>query len=308
MDRQEHRIATADTHTIPVFQWHHDSARAVIHLMHGMSEHALCYEDVAETLHQAGYAIIAHDHRCHGHSCPPEQLGQASPQDSFRAICDDVLRVNRSIHAWYTDKPVYLLGHSMGSFIAQIFAQEHSGQIDGLLLEGTNYAPSWYLALAGLIARFECWRQGPNEHSSLLHALSFGQFNRAFRPVRTEFDWLSRDIGFVDGYIADPLCGNPVSNLYWQQMLQSMVLMSKHSSFARIRQNLPVYLFAGSRDPVGGFGKNVRKLGHLLERLGLHHVTTRIYPDARHDILHETNRQEVRNDLLDWLQGLPGRI
>ncbi len=294
-------IQSQDGYPVPVYHWPHPQAQGVVHILHGMSEHARCYTDVAEVLHTAGFAVVAHDHRCHGLACPAEQLGRASNNNSFRALCDDVLPVNQSIRQWYPQRPLLLLGHSMGSFISQIFAQEHSDKIDALLLEGSNYAAPWYLALAGLIARFECWRQGDDAQSAVLNALSFAQFNRAFRPCRTDFDWLSRDSHFVDTYIADPLCGTPVSNLYWLQMLNAMVLMSKRSQMEKIRKDLPIYLFAGTRDPVGGFGKGVLALDRLLKKCGIHSVTTTLYPDARHDILHETCKEAVFTDMLRWM-------
>ncbi len=294
-------IPGQDGHLIPLYHWPVDNPLAVVHILHGMSEHGRCYDDVAQTLQASGLAVIAHDHRCHGAACDIHQLGQASEQDSFRRICDDVLLVNRAIRGWYPQRPLLLLGHSMGSFIAQIFAQEHSSEIDALLLEGSNYAAPWYLGLAGLIAALETWRQGPQGQSALLHALSFGQFNRLFRPNRTRYDWLSRDPRFVDRYIADPLCGTQVSNLYWKQMLQAMVTMSRLSSMRAICKDLPIYVFSGEKDPVGGQGKGVKKLVEVLKSSGIRQVDMQLYPDARHDILHETHRDRVIADMVAWM-------
>ncbi len=301
MQAHERHLTTGDGHSIPIYHWDADAPRAVIHLLHGMSEHALCYADVVAELTQAGYSVAAHDHRCHGHACSPDKLGQASKRDSFERICDDVLLVNTHLRHQYPGLPIFLLGHSMGSFIALIFAQRHSNLIHGLLLEGSGYNPPWFLRLAAFIARIEVRRQGATGQSRLLHLMSFGDFNRRFRPTRTDYDWLSRDEAFVDRYMADPLCGRQVSNLFWAQMLKALVAMSQQDSIRHIDSSLPIYLFAGERDPVGKMGRSVRQLQQRLQHAPIRQVDLRLYAEARHDLLHETCRQEVIHDLLTWL-------
>ncbi len=303
MQRKEQHIAVGDGHAIPLYTWETISPRAIVHIMHGMSEHALCYEDTALALTEAGYGVAAHDHRCHGHACAQEKLGQASERDSFARICDDVLLVNTQLRHQYPGLPIYLLGHSMGSFIAQIFAQQHPGLIHALLLEGSGYNPVWFLRLAAFIARVEVYRQGADAQSRLLHRMSFGDFNRHFRSPRTDYDWLSRDQAFVDRYMADPLCGRQVSNLFWAQMLRALIPMSRPEQMRHIDSSLPIYLFSGDCDPVGHMGRSVGKLQHKLKRAHIRQVDLRLYPQARHDLLHETCRDEVIRDLLDWLQG-----
>ncbi len=305
MQAHERRLTTGDGHNIPIYHWESPQPKAVIHLLHGMSEHALCYADVATELTAAGYHVAAHDHRCHGHACSPAQLGQADERNSFERICDDVLLVNTQLRHQYPGLPIFLLGHSMGSFIALIFAQRHPCLIHGLLLEGSGYNPPWFLRLAAFIARIEARRQGANGQSRLLHRMSFGDFNRHFRPARSDYDWLSRDQAFVDRYLADPLCGRQVSNLFWAQMLSALVAMSQQVSMNHIDSSLPVYLFAGDRDPVGKMGRSVRHLQQRLQRAQIRQVDLRLYAQARHDLLHETCRAEVMRDLLAWLAQTP---
>lgn len=301
MTREDSHIKTADGHLIPLYHWPCDNPHAVIHISHGMAEHGRCYDDVARKLNQQGYAVFAHDHRCHGESSAAAELGRASEQHSFQRICDDMLLINCTIRGHYPSAKLILLGHSMGSFIAQAFAQAHPGQIDALILEGSNYSAPWFLKSAAFIARFECWRQGDNGQSDLLHALGFGRFNACFKPNRTDFDWLSRDESFVDRYVADPLCGFRVSNRYWQEMMKTLVQISRSPSLRRYGNNLPIYIMSGDNDPVGEMGKGVIRLGKMLRRNGCREVSVKLYPDARHDILHETNRDEVMNDMLGWL-------
>jgi alpha-beta hydrolase superfamily lysophospholipase len=294
-------VAADDGHSIPVRHWPRANALAVIHIAHGMAEHSGCYEDVAPRLNAAGYAVIAHDHRCHGLSVPQGALGNVSARQHWRAIGSDMLRVNSHARSLYPGKPVVLLGHSMGSFISLDFAEAHSDRIDVLLLEGSNYEAPWFCKAARGIAVFESWRQGKDGRSPAIHALSFGGFNKTIKNPRTAYDWISRNIAFVDRYAADPLCGFQCSNGYWKEFLAGLARIYTPRNIANIRQELPIYLFAGSDDPVGRRGRGVMDLRKQLEKNGRKPVQVKLYAGARHDILHETNQAEITRDLLDWL-------
>lgn len=295
-------LSAPDGHRIPLRHWPVASPRAVIHISHGMAEHSGCYADIAAQLNQEGYAVLAHDHRCHGFSVNPGALGNTSLHQHWAGICDDMALVNADIHRRYPDLPLVLLGHSMGSFIAQTFAQRAPEAINVLMIEGSSFQAPWFTWLAGQLVRFEVWRQGEHGRSPLVHALSFGGFNKAFRKPRTDFDWLSRDEGFVDRYIGDPFCGFQMSNGYWRDFLGGLNALYRDEAMRRIRPDLPVYLFAGDRDPAGHNGRAMEKLAQVYREVaGCRDVTLRLYPDARHDVLHETNQAEVLADLLGWL-------
>lgn len=296
-------LAAPDGHRIPWRHWPQPSARAVIHIVHGMSEHSGCYADVAALCNAQGYAVIAHDHRAHGHACPPAALGNIDAQQHWPGIRADMAQMNAEIRRLYPEQPLIVLGHSMGSFIAQDFAQHQSENLNLLVLEGSSYEAPWFTGLASrLIAGFECWRQGDNGRSALIQALSFGGFNRKFRAPRTAFDWLSRNEFFVDRYIADPLCGAQASNAYWRDFLLFLSRLFPKRQLEKVRADLPLYLFSGSRDPVGHDGRGVSRLAQAYHKAGCHDVTLRLYPEARHDLLHENNREEVLHDLFGWLQ------
>lgn len=301
-------IAAPDGHRIPVRHWPLANPRAVVRIAHGMSEHSGCYEDIAPRLNAAGYAVISHDHRCHGASVPQAALGNVSASQHWANICSDMFEVNQHARRLYPNTPLALLGHSMGSFISLDFTESHSADIDVLMLEGTNYEPSWFCRLAQGLATFECWRQGEQGRSAILHALSFGGFNKTIKNPRTDYDWISRDEAFVDRYAADPLCGFQCSNGYWRDFLGGLAVIYKARNMALIRPDLPIYLFAGSADPVGHNGKRIRTLAQKLIKAGVRKVDARVYEGARHDILHETNADEIIHDLLTWLdKALPAR-
>jgi alpha-beta hydrolase superfamily lysophospholipase len=210
--------------------------------------------------------------------------------------------VNAAVHERYPELPVILLGHSMGSFVAQHFVQHHPDRVNLLLLEGSNYEAPWFTRIAGLLTRFEAWRQGEQGRSRLIGALSFDGFNRTIKNARTDFDWVSRDTTFVDRYCADPLCGYQLSNGYWRDFVRGLYELYQPAAMRRIRSDLPIYLFAGDKDPVGHNGRGVARLAQVYQTVvGSRDVTLRLYPEARHDILHETNRDEVMVDLLGWI-------
>lgn len=281
-------------------QWVVPSPRLVIHIVHGMSEHSGCYDDVARLLNEAGYSVFAHDHCCHGENVPVGELGIVSETQNWRYILEDMLSLNVLIRESCPETPVAILGHSMGSFIAQRFAQQHPERVDFLLLEGSSLEPRWLTTAAKSIAALECFRQGAEGKSLLLHALTFGGFNRAIPNPRTAFDWVSRDAVFVDAYVSDPRCGFQVSNAFWRDMFGLLVVLYSRKALAGFRKDLPVYVFSGDRDPVGHNGKSVKKLANWLASR-LNSVTTKLYPQARHDVLHEINQAEVLKDLIVWL-------
>lgn len=296
-------LVANDGHRIPLRHWPVASPRAVIHIVHGMAEHSGSYADTASALNAAGYAVLAHDHRCHGLATVMDQLGDVGPQQHWDGVCHDMATVNADIHHRYPELPLILIGHSMGSFISQYFAQHFPDQINLLLLEGSTYEAPWFSTAGSLLGDFECWRLGVNGRSPLIHALSFGAFNKAFKKPRTDFDWLSRCHKFVDGYIADPLCGFQLSNGYWRDFTRGLADLYRPHSLKRIRSDLPIYVFSGDKDPVGHNGRGAEKLAIALRDIsGCRDVTLRLYPEARHDLLHETNSDEVLTDLLGWIK------
>lgn len=283
-------------------QWPISSPKAVIHIVHGMSEHSGCYADIAPQLNAAGYSVFAHDHCCHGANVPEAELGNLSETQNWDNIHADMLRINTMIRERYPDLPLALLGHSMGSFIAHRFAQQHPQKLDALLLEGSSFEPRWLTAIASRLAALECFRQGENGRSALLYALTFGGFNRRIKNPRTPFDWVTRNTQFVDAYHRDPRCGMQVANGYWRDMFRFLNTLYKTDSLKQLRSDLPVYVFSGDQDPVGHEGKGVLRLvSELTSTAGLKHLTHRLYPGAWHDLLHETNSDEVIGDLQAWL-------
>jgi alpha-beta hydrolase superfamily lysophospholipase len=293
----------ADAHAIFVHRWFPETPpKAVLQIAHGIAEHSGRYGRLAAALTRAGYAVYANDHRGHGRTaCNAEELGVFAKRDGWRKCLGDLWGLNRHIACNHPGLPIVLLGHSMGSFMTQQFICEHGEALAGAVLAGSSGKPSPLIAAVQAIARIERLRLGPQGKSTLVQALSFGTFNRPFQPARTRFDWLSRDQIEVDKYVADPFCGFQPSVQLSLDVLEALSEICRPRKQARIPKQLPIYIIAGTCDPVGS---NTRTLDQLLAayRLaGLQQVTHRYYPGARHELFNEINREEVTSDLLAWL-------
>lgn len=302
MNHEAYWLDASDHSRLFVNAWAPDGqARAVVMLSHGMAEHSGRYERLAEALTQAGFALYAHDQRGHGRTASEGLLGHYADRDGWSNVVGDLATLNASIAQKHPEVPVFLLGHSMGSYVAQAYLMHHSASLQGAVLSGSNFQPVSLYRSARLVARFERWRQGATGRSALIEFLSFGSFNKRFKPVRTPFDWLSRDPQEVDRYISDPLCGFRCTNQFWLDMLGGLQQISKRSNLAQIDKSLPILIMGGECDPVSD-GKRLKDLADALTGTDHHAVALKIYPQARHEILNETNRQAVTHDLLAWLE------
>ncbi|WP_449101526.1 alpha/beta hydrolase [Pseudomonas veronii] len=300
---------TANDHSrLYVNQWLPDTPpKALIMVSHGMAEHGGRYARLAEALCGAGYGVVALDQRGHGRTADEGTLGLFAEQDGWNKVVGDLASLNQHIGQQLPGVPIILLGHSMGSYIAQAYLLHHSASLHGAILSGSNFQPVALYRAARLIARAERLRQGLRGRSALIEYLSFGSFNKAFKPNRTAFDWLSRDPDEVDRYRHDPLCGFRCTNQLWIDLLGGLQQISKASNLAQIDPGLPILVIGGECDPVSE-GKRLKRLAHALREAGCQNLQLNIYPQARHELFNETNRDEVTADVLTWLdQALTSR-
>jgi len=294
-----HTLNTDGTHIIPVYVWEPDVApRAVIQLFHGLGEHVARYDRFAQAAMERGYAVVAHNHR--GHGPETEEIGFFAPANGWALLVDDGHRVFEFLRQRYTGLPVVLLGHSMGSYIAQSYAMRFGDELAALVLSGSTWPSRPKLIVGSLLAKLVSWRAGLRGVSPLLDKLGFGDFNKRFEPARTELDWLSRDPGEVDAYIDDPLCGGPYTTGLWIDLLGGLFQISKDEALLKISSGLPILITGGSDDPVGGEA-GMRALATRYAASGHDQLSTRIYAGGRHEMLNETNRDEFTDDLLRWI-------
>lgn len=260
----------------------HGETRQVLVLAHGMGEHAARYREPLAPLADDGVAIYAPDHRGHGATAPEGAHGDLGA-GGFAAIVDDLAVLTRRAAAEHPDVPIVLFGHSMGSFAAQAFATRHGGLIDGLALSGSAALEILLQAMAG------------SGGGGGLEA-----FNAPFEPARTPFDWLSRDEREVDRYLADPWCGFSVDVAGQMSMA---ALAPQMADVAALPAGLPVYILSGLDDPLAAA---IEPLIARYRAAGAA-VATDLYPGGRHEMLNETNREEVVANLAAWLATVPRR-
>ncbi|MGG2201515.1 MULTISPECIES: alpha/beta hydrolase [Paenibacillus] len=276
--------------------------KAVVQIAHGLAERAQRYARLADKLTRSGYAVYANDHRGHGLTAgTPDRVTHIGP-NGFDRMAEAMVQLTDRIRLDYPGLPVYVLGHSMGSFLTLLYMERYPGKADGFVLSGTKGKQTILhglgFALGGLFSAL----QGGTHRNRLLNWLTTGQHNLPFRPNRTRHDWLSRDEAEVDAYAGDPLCNAAATNECIRYMIKGLLDAHRPEQLRRIPKSLPVYLFAGERDPVGGMGKSFLWLVRELQSQGLHDVSYKLYPDGRHEMLNETNREEVMEDLLQWLE------
>lgn len=280
-----------------------DEPKGLFTIAHGMGEHALRYRRLAERLTAAGFSVLAHDQRGHGKSLVPgAKLGHMADEDSWNRAVGDLLGLVKHHAAQHPGLPQILFGHSMGSFMVQQALYQEPGCVDGAILSASNGKPPALAQAGRALARVERLRLGKRRPSALLNKMSFGEFNKRFEPARTPFDWLSRDPAEVDAYIEDPLCGFDISVQSWVDMLDALPRLTRPENLRKIPNTLPLWLFAGSDDPVGDFGEGVRRLYDSYQGAGLTDVTLTLYEGGRHEMLNETNRDEVEADVLRFAE------
>jgi len=309
MEATTFTLPAGDGVEIYVRRWAPDGAsKAAVQIAHGLAEHGGRYARLAQALTGAGYVVYAGDHRGHGRTAAQaDDLGFFAARDGWATVLGDLWQLTRRIAGDHPALPIVLIGHSMGSFMAQHLMSEHGDAFAGVVLSGTGGKPSPLAAAGRVIARLERWRLGARGRSDLLQAFSFGAFNKQFAPARTPADWLSRDAAEVDKYIADPLCGFPASVQLWIDLLDALGDVTSAERQARIPKRLPIYIISGSNDPVGGNTKSVRQLLDAYRKAGLERVTHRFYDSARHELFNETNRDDVTRDLIQWMDGVVAR-
>lgn len=277
----------ADGLMIAVTKWGDaSSARAQVLIAHGMAEHMARYERFAAALTAAGYLVYALDHRGHGKSVPAGEDPGSFGEAGWPGLVDDVITLGRIMKEESPALPLILFGHSMGSFAAQQVAVKASGELDALVLSGSA-------AQDKLIEE----RLSGDDVENPLEALNEGE-------TRTPFDWLSRDDAEVDKYIADPLCGFALGADAMVSMMEPSMTASTLEAVSAIRGDLPVLLIAGTQDPVNGNMEFLQVLEDRWREAGVKNIETHYYEGARHELLNETNKDEVTERVIAWMDGV----
>lgn len=304
MERYEFTFPSADGLTrIHAVEWVPEGpVRAVLVVAHGVSEYILRYQGLAAYLTERGFAVAGHDHLGHGTSvaegAPRLYFGK---KGSWDWVVADLYQRRQLAGRRFPGAPVYLMGHSMGSFLARTYLIRYPGTVQGAILMGTGQMSPALVAAGRAVAAREARKVGEDHSSPVVMKLAFDAYNKRFAPNRTAFDWLSVDQGNVDRYLKDPLCGkNPTVGLF-REMLSGIAFNSRQANLKKMNLNTPVLFISGQQDPVGDCGKGVERAAASFRRAGVRDVTVKLYPQLRHELLQEAQAPQVCEDLYQWL-------
>lgn len=275
-----------DATPLTIYAWPPpEEPRGVVQISHGVAEHAGRYDRLAQALTAAGFAVSSHDHRGHGASTSEAVALGDFGAAGWSGLVADLVAVSEQLHTDRSDLPLFLVGHSMGSFALQEALLEHSDLYTGVVLSGTT-------ALDLLVANLSASGEASGDLSA---------FNAGFEH-RTGYEWLSRDEAEVDKYVADPLSGFTLDAATIPALFGSAPRLADPEALAGIRSDLPILLVSGDADPLAGGGQLVEVLGQRYRDAGVADVTVRLFPGARHEIFNETNRDEVLADVVAFIR------
>lgn len=294
-----------DGNNIHVYNWKiENETRGIVQIFHGMAEHGGRYEEFATFLNNKGYEVYADDHRGHGKSVISiDDLGFIG-KDGFNGMVEDEKILTDLIKKENPRTPIFIFAHSMGSFLAQEFITKYGNEIDGVILSGSSGKFGLDVKLAAFLAKIQLSLLGDKTPAKLLDNLSFGNYNKKITNPITKFDWLSRDENEVYKYNKDKYCGTLFPLRFYYEFFTALAKLHRKEKLKKIPKNLPIYILAGSFDPVGNYGKNVKKLKRKYEEMGIKKVKMKLYAGARHEIINELNREEVYNDIYIWLDNI----
>ncbi len=272
----------------------------VIQISHGMAEHIGRYNHFINYLNEEGYHVIIHNHRGHGDRLVENKLGFFAQSNGWNLLVNDLV----SVHDWalihYPDLPHILMGHSMGSWAA-LSALQGKSQFDLALISGSSKPKTLETFFQKLLVQFETMRLGPTGYSNYLHKIIFGGFNAKFKNPETPNDWLSRDKISVENYSSDPLCGFVVTNQLWLDVIQGVSSVFMQNNLDLISKDMPILVFSGSEDPVGGMGTGTTDLHNNLIKAGCN-SSLLLVEGARHETLNETDKMNTYKYLTKFLK------
>ncbi len=275
--------------------------KGLVQIVHGMAEYAARYKPFMDFLNENGYLAFGHDLFGHGSTAPTTaDLGYIPISGGADMLINDTIDTAEHFAAQYSDKPLYIMAHSMGSFIARCVLARTGEMYTAAVLSGTGYA----VPGAGLGVKIAVHRakvKGERYYSDFVYNLAFGQYNKNM-PNRTPYDWICRDDSVVDEYLADEYCGFPFTVSSLAVLMELNVKCNLAQTFAATPKNMPILLLSGTDDPVGDHSRGVQKVCEAYRKNGLEHAEIKLYPEARHEVLNELNKAEVMQDMLTWYE------
>ncbi len=303
---EERILKVADNTELYVHIWRAEQPNAVILLAHGMTEHSVRYDRLGQYLQKRGISLYCHDQRGHGKTAENGgKMGHLRKGVDWNLMANDLFAIKKKLIDEDIQNtagcPVYLMGHSMGSFLVRRAVQLRPNLFDGLILSGTGDGQGSIGKLAVKIADLACVLSGQETYSPKIQSLMFGSYNKRISGAKTEYDWLTRDENEVQRYMDDEFCGYTCTNGFYHELLMGVQLANNPEKLKTMNHSMPVYVFSGDQDPVGDYGQGIEHVKQLLMDSAMQDVTVKLYPGGRHEMLNEINREEVMEDLVEWV-------
>ncbi len=277
--------------------------KAIFQIIHGMAEHIARYEDFATYLCERSFLVMGEDHLGHGRTAAinNSKKGYFCKQHGDTVIVRDVHRLKKMVQSEYPGVPIFILGHSMGSFMIRNYMYRYGTGITGAIVMGTGHQPRGLLRVSRAIASVQGFIFGDDHTSNLINIMAFGSYNKRIKNARSHFDWLSRDEAQVQKYIDDPDCGFTFTVGGFKVLFKLLWKLTDSENLEQMPPELPVLMVSGDADPVGEYGEAVKKVYASYSELGMKDVTLKLYRDDRHEILNELDHDEVYADIYNWV-------
>lgn len=301
--RKEYQVASTDgKNTLHVVVWQPEGdVDAIVQISHGMIEYIERYDTFANYLNSQRILVVGNDHLGHGHTASSDDdLGYFGAEKS-KTVVDDLYEVTKFAKQNFGSLPYFLFGHSMGSFMARRYLMTYGDKLDGAIICGTGYTPSVVLGAGSFFAGLTKLFKGERYRSPFLKNLAFSGYNKKIPNAKTENDWLSRNEENVKVYNADKYCTFPFTVNGYQTLFGVLKYIQKYDNYKNIPKNLPIYMIAGSNDPVGNYGAGVRKVYVDYKSMGIEDISINLYAGDRHEILNELDKEIVFSDISTWI-------
>lgn len=295
-------FTASDGKSLFAYQWMpNETPKCILLIIHGMAEHAERYRRLAEFLNEHYIGVVAYDQRGHGRTVSEDEVLGHIEKNGWRKLTSDVVTATEELSKQFSNIPLVILGHSMGSLVLLNTMEKHKLPVAGWVLSALPLYEGILSEAGRLFSSLQSTIAGNISVAKLQTRSSFDKWNKRFKPNRTAVDWLSRDDAEVDKYVNDPACGFPCTSGFWVELLKGHKNCFLQSRLDALPADLPLYMFAGEEDPVVGYSKGFKKHESALGSR-IQDFRVKQYAGGRHESLNETNREKVQQDLLEWLK------
>ncbi len=278
--------------------------KAILQISHGMQEYVGRYEDLAYYLAKNGYVVCGNDHLGHGNTSKGgDEDGFMGEKDGYKFVTEDLHQMSNIIKGKYPELPLYMLGHSMGSFYCRYYAELYGEELKGLLISGTG-GPNPLGGIGLVLTKVLAKVKGPKAKSPFIENLAFGAYTKRIEDAKTGKEWVTRDPELFEKYVNDPRCSFQFSLAGFRDLMTILGLVNRKEWASHLPKELPVLIFSGAEDPVGDYGKGVKAVYDMMKNAGLEDVTLKLYEGCRHEVHNELkeDRDRLYKDVLEWLE------